>query len=256
MTFGRPIFQAVPLEAARIATIGPRQAMAAVLREYLLCARFSLWSGGLDADREFGLREVFAEWPDAGRDLPYPCASIVEQADTFYEGHNFTPTPLEETLGVYDCPPGRYPPSTVLWKVAEATVSFQIDFWASNLPDRESLEAELGHLFNPGQERSGVLLGGHPRFYDRPVRATLLSHRRIDLEDSVYPNERRLQTIVRCEVDVVHLRRAVLLSPIFQTAVTDEPGDINAPPPTIPTAPEVSASARTPSASRLLESEP
>lgn len=220
-TFGQPIFSAQPLVPAGIATIGPRQAMAETLREYLLTMRFRVWGGGQAADTEITLNDVFPEWPDASSALPYPCASVIEQTDTFYEAHNFAPTALESTLGMFDCPPGADPPQTVLWKVAEASVEFQVDFWASSLPDRQAIEAELGHLFNPGQERSGVLLGGHPRFYNRPVRATLLSHRRVDVEASVYPNERRLQCVIRCEADIVHLRAATLLSPSVSTEVTD-----------------------------------
>ncbi len=229
MTFGRPIFHTLENKPAVVATIGPRDAIAETLAEYLRCAVFRVW--GKDApDRTFALQAIHMKWPDAGKALEYPAASIVEQTDTFHEAL-FVPFPLEDTLGVYDCmvvaTPDPQLPRTVLWKTAEASVEFQLDFWCSNDPDRQAIEAQLGYLFNPGQERTGVLLGGHPRYYAREVRATLLSHRQIDIEDSVYPNERRLQCAVRCEVDVVDLRLAVLLSPEATVEVTDpsDPGD-------------------------------
>lgn len=221
MSLGVPIIQAAPLEPATIATIGPRQAMGEVLAAYLRQATFRIWGGDLAPDEDFQLREVFPEWPDPSVELPYPCASLIEATDTFYEAHSLTPTPLEETLGVFDCPPNSVPPQTVLWKVAEAVVDFQLDFWLSSLAGRQAVEAELGQLFNPGQARSGVLLGGHPRYFNRPVRATLEGHRRTDLPDSVYPNERRLQASVRAEVGVVHLRRATLLTPSAFVNATD-----------------------------------
>ena len=227
--FGKPLFSATPLQPATIAVVGPRKAMAEVLREYLLRARFRVF-GDQAADTEFQLNEVTTEWPDARTPLRYPTASVMEQTDTFYEAHNFVPTALDDTLGEFDCPPNQDPPQTVLWKVAEAQVEFQVDFWTSNRPDRQAIAAELGQLFNPGQERSGVLLGGHPQYFRRPVRATLLSHRRTDVEAAVYPNERRLQCAIRCELDIVQLRFASLLTPLVNTQVVDpnDPPEENA----------------------------
>lgn len=221
MTFGRPII-ARPLVPVGIATIGPRAAMAYVLAEYLRTATFRVWSDD-GSDVDFQLAEVVSEWPDPGSPLNYPAASIVEMTDTFYEGHNMTPTPLEDTLGVYDgeCGNGPNDPKTVLWKHAEASVQFQVDFWASNKPQREAIEAELSALFSPGEERYGVLLGGHPRYFDRSVRATLEGHRRMDMPSAIYANERRLQCAIRCEIDIVRLYRAVLTSLSVRTEAED-----------------------------------
>lgn len=196
--------------------------MAETLSAYLSTAAFRTF-GGMAADTTFSLRAVFPEWPDVSTELPYPCASVIEKTDTFYEAHNFVPTAVEETLGQFDCLVGcdGGEPSTVLWKLAEATCDFQIDYWSSNIPEREAIEANLGELFNPGEERSGVLLTGPDRYYSTPIRATLTSHRRIDTEGTVYPNERRLNTTVRCEVDVLQLRQATLLRPASTTVVTD-----------------------------------
>ena len=229
MTYGKPIFHARETPPAALNVLGPESAMAKVLAEYLRCAVFRVW-GGDAPDRDFALKDVLDQWPDAGHPLPYPCASIVEATETFHEDQ-LRPIPLEETLGTYDCLVGYAPdpawPKTVLWKTAEAAAEFQLDFWCSNNPDREAIEARLGYLFSPGQERTGVLLGGHPKYYDRVVRATLLAHQKMDLADSVYANERRLRAVVRCEIEVVDLRIATLLTPTLSAEVTDpvDPGE-------------------------------
>jgi len=225
MTFGKPLDQLL-FTPIGVPTVGPREAMAECLAEYMRSAVFRVW-GGDAPDVELKLTTVQTEWPDASAELNYPCASIVEQTDTFHEGHNFVPTPLEDTLGVYD-PCGHVPglPQTVLWKISEASVHFQLDFWTSNKPDRQAIEAELGALFSPGEGRSGALIGGHPRYFDRPVRCTLLSHRRVDTGTTTYANERRLQCAVRAEIDIVRLYRATLLTPSVTTDATD-PNDMS-----------------------------
>ena len=214
MTFGEPIFAAWRTRPASINTIDPTKAMAETLGQYLKCSTFRVW--GKDApDKDFVLEDVATKWPEPGSALPYPCASIVEQTDTFH-AEQFRPFPLEDSRGVFDCfvvpTPDPLNPKTILWRTGEAAVEFQVDFWTSNEPDRDAIAARLSFLFNPGQERTGVLLEGHPRYYARSVRATLLSHRRPDNQESVFPNERRLQCAVRCEVDIVDLRIAVSLS--------------------------------------------
>lgn len=229
MTFGQPIFRAREMPPAAIAVMGPQEAMAEVIGKYLLCAIFRT-RGVNGPDRDFAFTEVFNNWPDAGKDLPYPCASIGASTDTYHEDQ-LRPHPVEDTLGVFDCLVGYEPdpafPKTVLWRTAQATVDFQVDVWTSSVPERQAVEARLGYLFNPGQERTGVLLGGHPSYYSRAVRVTLLSHNSIDTEDAVYPNERRLQITLRADVDVVDLRIAVLLTPRATVDATDpiDPGD-------------------------------
>lgn len=227
MTFGHPIFSARETEPAAANVLDPTQAMAEVLSKYLECAVFRR-RGGDAPDDTFRLRRVEAEWPDSSVPLDTPCASVTESTDTFHLAQ-FQPRPLEETLGVFDCmvtTPDPALPRTVLWQTAEAEVEFQVDFWTASPADRQAIAARLGYLLNPGQERTGVLLGGHPRYYDRAVRATLLSTQRMDNTESVYPNERRLKTMIRCQVDVVDLRIAVLLTPVATVEATDpsDPG--------------------------------
>lgn len=225
MTLGKPIGPLL-LTPISIPTLSPRDAMAEALAEYLRGAVFRVW-GGDAPDTELKLTGVTTEWPDASAELNYPCASIIEQTDTFHEAHNLVPTPLEETLGTYDsCGHVLGLPQTVLWKSAEASVNFQLDFWTSSKPDRQAIEAELGALFSPGEGRSGVLIGGHSRYFDRPVRCTLLSHRRVDTGTTAYANERRLQCAIRAEIDIVRLYRATLTTP----SVTTDALDPNDPP--------------------------
>ena len=228
-TWGKPIFTSRPPLPAVVQVVGPRDAMAQTIAQYLRCATFCIHGVDGGVDKPFGLNAVEHEWPDPSVKLNYPVASLIERTDTFVEAF-FQPRPMEETLGVYDCLIGQQPdpvwPKTVLWKTGEATAEFQIDFWCSSKPERAAVDAQLGYLFNPGQERTGVLLGGHPRYYSRAVRATHLSTRRIDVEDAVYANERRLMVIVTANVDIVDLRLAVLLSPAVAVEATDpnDPG--------------------------------
>lgn len=223
--FGQPLYidEVRRTMPATVAGMGPRVAMAETVAEYLKCAVFRVFGNG-GTDRDFVLERVFASWPDAREALPYPCASIIEATDTFHE-EQFNPQPVESSLGVFDCLVGYAQdptfPKTVLWRTADATCDFQVDFWASSIADRQAVEAQLSYLFNPGQERTGVLLGGHPRYYAQPVRATLLHHRQIDEEEQVYPNERRLQTMIRCNVAVVDLRIATILTPRTTVEATD-----------------------------------
>jgi hypothetical protein len=230
MAFGQPIFHARPTPPAVLPLIDSRNAMAEVLVEYLRCVVFR--TDGLDAPpTDFRLNAIERQWPDAGKGLDYPVASVIDATEVIHERRS--PIPLEETLGQYDCMVGYSAdpafPKTVLWTTGEAWVDFQVDFWLSNDPDRQAIASRLPQLFSPGQERTGVLLGGHPKYYDRVVRATLMSTSPIDTEQSVYPNERRLKAVVRCNVDDVDLRIATLLTPVATVEATD-PSDPGATP--------------------------
>jgi len=194
-----------PLRA--LGTLDPRNAMAEVLAAYLRCARFQRGPGPRGgAPKPFALKRVEPFWPDPKQEIAYPSASILDPAGVPYEAHALTPTALEETLDVFA-------PGTVLWKTAEAVAEFQVDYWCNDDPTREAIAARLPSLFSPGESRVGVVLSGDPRYFRRPVRATLTMHQRTDIEQAVFERERRLQTTVRCEIDVVQLRKAVRLQP-------------------------------------------
>lgn len=191
---------------AAIGTLDPRNAMAEVLAGFLRCATFRRGGGDVPIEKPFVLKRVEPFWPDPKLDIAYPSASIIDNANIPYEAHSLTPTALEGTWNSFD-------PCTVLWKTAEAVAVFQVDYWTTEDPTREAIAARLPSLFNPGEGRAGVVLSGEPRYFRRPVRATLLNHQRMDTENAVFERERRLMTLVRCEVDVVHLRKAVELQP-------------------------------------------
>ena len=216
---GTPLFDSPgdPFPLARIATLDPRNAMAEVLAAFLRNAKF-VRGGGTAADTEFKLNEVEPEWPDPSVEIRYPTASIIDRAAIPYQAHALTPTPLEETWGQFDTgcfdpEPGDREKLTVLWKTSEAVAEFQVDYWTNDKPTREAIAARIPSLFNPEEGRAGVVLAGEPRYFLRRVRATLLDNQRMDTAGTVYPNERRLMTVVLCEMDVVQLRVARELHP-------------------------------------------
>lgn len=197
-----------PLEA--LGAIDARKAMAETLMAFLGRADFRR-AGGTAADDFFNLKRVWSTWPDPRQgDLEYPSASLSDPLSTTYGEHALTPTPLEDTVDVFCA-------GTVLWKTAEANLDFQVDFWANDEPTRQAIAARLPSLFNPYEDRAGVILSGHPQYFFRRVRATLLNEpRRVDVEAAVYEGERRLLTLVRCDIDVVQLRTAVELNPVMK----------------------------------------
>lgn len=193
--------------------LDPRGAAADALAAYLRCLTFTRW-GDLDAPLAFNLKDVREEWPEPSKVQAYPSASIVDAEDSTLAGHSLTPTPLEETYG-------KYGEGTMLWKVAELTQAFQVDFWADDIPTREAIAARLPSAFAPGEDGYRIVICGNSRYWGRPVRATLLTYRRMDTGASVYPRERRLSCRVRCEVDVVDLRCATLVAPSLEVQASD-----------------------------------
>lgn len=203
------------------ATIDARANASAVLAAYLKCATFRVW-GDEGQDRSFQLAAVREEWPEPDVLMVYPSVSIVDLEDIPEQAHALVPTVLEATAGIYG-------EGTVLFKLGEAAATLQLDFWTDNLPDREAIAAALPGLFAPGEDGARVLLAGHPRYWNRPVRATLLSWRRADLEDDVYPRQRRLIVRLRVEVDVVELRCVPTLAARVELAEVGETTDTTLP---------------------------
>lgn len=199
---------------AQIPTTDPRGALAEALRCYLRAATFLRWGGGAEPPKLFQLLRVDSEWPEPGVELTYPVATVLDAAGTDLIAHNLVPTPLEETWD-------RFGRGTVLWKTGEAQADLQVDLWANDAPTREAIAARLPQLFAPDESRACAMLKGTPRYYDRPVRAQLISYRRADMEGAVYVRERRLVAVVRCTVDVVYLRCAVEFQPSITTTVLD-----------------------------------
>jgi len=194
---------------ARSLTYDPRTAAAEALRDYIASLTF-LRAGGTAPDTSFQLREVHEEWPEPSERLNYPAAAITDATPTPMGAHNFTPTPLEETRHIYG-------ENTVVWKLAEAQIDFQVDFFTDDAPSRTAIAAALPQAFSPANdERTGVVLCGPARYLCFPVRASLVNYRRMDTEATVFPRERRLMAIVRCEVDVISLRCDTPLDPFVR----------------------------------------
>lgn len=180
----------------------PRDAMALALQAYLLRPKFVV-AGEHGEDREFQLNSVETEWPESFQDLDYPAAAITSGAETAQSG---PPIPLEETWG-------RFCADTVLWKTGELQVEFQVDFWCANTPDRQAVAARLPDLFNPTEERSGVLLEGPESYFGQPIRFTWLGGSRVDNAGSVEVRDREYRARILGDITVVQLRRAVEFLP-------------------------------------------
>jgi hypothetical protein len=133
----------------------------------------------------------------------------VERVDVPAGASSFTPVPLEETWH-------EFGENTVLWKLAEANFTFQADFWADDSATREAIAARLPGLFAPGEDATRVVLVGTDRYWRRPVRAQLVSWRRMDEPSTVYVRERRLMAVIQADVDVVDLRCGFPLQPSIQ----------------------------------------
>jgi len=187
---------------AQMNRMGPGDAAIETLAAYLKAAVFQVGKG---PKQRFRLKRVVSGWPENFKELEYPSASITELA--VEEGaHSLTPTALEETLD-------QYAPGTVLWKTSEQAIRQQLDFWVTNQKERGSIEAALGELFSPTEERFGIVLQGPEEYWCLPIRYTLLSHERLDSGDGVQARQRRLRVMVLADVDVVQLRKAVRLDP-------------------------------------------
>lgn len=204
---------------------GARKAVFETLAVYLLKATFIV-DGGTDEDRSFKLNEVSEEWPSGI--INYPIASIIEVGSPVYSAFSFKPRPLEETLGVFDCfAKGKQgvPGKTVLWKIGELELDIQCDFWTTYIADREAIEAHIGELFNPSEERTGVVLEGPENYFSQPIRYTLLDIRNDDSAETSGVNERRLRCLLRAENAIVSLKEATYLPAKFTDLRVVDPND-------------------------------
>ena len=198
---GRPIHVGPAYPPVGGSTMDPRNAMASALRAYLSGLVFLRSGLGSEPDQRFKLDRVLDNWPQPqNTDMDYPTASVVDTVDAMFDSHNLVPTMLEETLDVFG-------PQTVLWKTAECTTEFQVDFWTDGEPVREAIMARLPQAFAPGEGRYGVVVEGSQRYYDRPVRLTLIQCRRMDDAVSSYDRQWRATARVAAQVDAVHLRQ-------------------------------------------------
>lgn len=195
--------------------IDPEQAISNVLAAYLRSLVFfvnnraPLSSPPLPT-QQFRFEKVFDEWPEADRELPYPCATV-HATDVPYQHHSLAPTPVDGTFGLYDQAGATR--GTVLWKTAELDAAYQIDVWTRDTAKREAVLARMQSAFAPEEGTARVMLTGTPSYWNLPVRASLEEDAvsRIDEPEPVYSHERRAIVRVRASVDVVDLRCASLL---------------------------------------------
>lgn len=195
--------QAVLFPQAGAPLLSPIKAAMVSLAGFLASLDFCRW-GGAAPNTNFKLNDVFTEWQEADKTLPYPCASIIDGEPVEYGASSLVPHVLEETHNLY----GK---NTVLWKTDEIDVDFQVDFFATDVPTRDALDARLPSAFAPGEDGSRVVLVGSTLYYNRPVRAYLKDSWRMDNPDSVHARERRLRSMITCTIDVVDLRCVSLL---------------------------------------------
>jgi hypothetical protein len=195
--------------------IDPEQAAADVLASYLRTLTFFVNNRAPQSDpplptQQFQFEKVFDEWPEADRELPYPCATV-HAAEAPYSHHALVPTPLDGTFGLYDVPGAMR--GTVLWKTAELDAAFQVDVWTRDVAKREAVLARMQSAFAPEEGSARVMLTGTPSYWNLPIRASLEPDAiaRIDEPEPVYSHERRAIVRVRASVDVVDLRCATLL---------------------------------------------
>lgn len=208
--------QRMPLAGAR--RMAPRDAAAEALAVYLERAVWLVPSSVAGQDRPFKLNRVLREWPNEDNELDQPSASIVTISDE-RQAHNLTPTMLESTFG-------QFAPNTVLWKVAERELVFQIDFWLTNKPERQAIEAGLDEYFCPTEDRRGILLEGPPEYWSQPIRYRLDTVRGAERNDDsslVLGRNRTLLARVVAHIDDLQLRLAAELDPQISLAVNDGP---------------------------------
>ena len=200
-------------DVAAVSPQDPRNAAARAIRGFLEGLTFTLSGVCKTSDKPFKLQRVTIEWPDLHRSVVYPTASIVERPGV-YEGHNFSPTPIEETFNLYA-------PNTVLWKTAELAVDFQVDYWTSDNPTREAIAALLPVVFSPLENQSSIAVYSAPEYFSRPVRLLLKEQERIDNSEDAFSRIKRLSTVVTATIEAVHLRRVAEVQPETSFDVTD-----------------------------------
>lgn len=205
---GTLVLPAVPElpELARLNRIDSRAAGVYALTQYLQNAVFEKWNDQDPTPIPFQLRRVLPEWPNASVAIDYPTATVVDGQATTMLAHNFVPMPIESTWNAY----GK---NTVVWKLAEIDLPFQVDFWTQSVPDREAIAASLPGLFAPGEGRSCVLVRCPEQYFCTLARLTLDQYQRVDEANSVFVGERRLMAEITVSVDVLELRCASVLQP-------------------------------------------
>jgi len=202
-------------ELARRTRIDSRAAGVYALSQYIQNAVFEKWNDQDPTPTPFQMRRVLSEWPRSDVPIEYPSASVVDMQATTMLGHNFVPTPIESTWHAY----GK---DTVIWKLAEIDLGFQVDFWLQSVADREAVAASLPGLFSPGEGRSCVMVRCPEQYFCTLARLSLEQYQRMDEAEAVFVGERRLMAEVKVTVDVLELRCASVLQPGLVVGVRTE----------------------------------
>lgn len=197
--------------------IDPDKAVRMALAAYLSQQTFKIAPGPDGLIREFVLREVSTSWPEAQKNLPYPCGAIsgpgiLGQSDFIAEG-------LEETRDVYGV-------GTFVWKLDEIESEYQIDFFTTSEPEREALAAKVPALFMPNDGLGRVWLEAPSEYLSWPMAAMYTGMSRGQEPNQVYSNEYRLSVRVQCSIDVIELRCTPLLDPMPIVEVVQQPQTI------------------------------
>jgi len=204
-----------PTLACDLPMFDPRDMAAAALEKYLLSLVFQRFSGDyLTPNLKFQLDNVQHEWPEATKELTYPCASIIDYGPGAMGASNFTPVCLEDTFELYGT-------NTVLWQLGELECDLQVDFWCNDIPTRNAVAGGLMRAFAPGELSYGVILFGPEGYYPETtrIRATLMSYQRMDDADTAFVRERRLMTMIRIQCPIMDLRSTRLGSFVAQSVV-------------------------------------
>lgn len=204
-------------EVARRGFLDPKTAMGRTLRVLLERIVFVTEPGEDGLCQDFNLNQVLEAWPEPRVELSRPAGSIIAPTEP-QTAHNFGPTMLEDTV---DC----FGNNTVLWKTSEMMIDFQVDFWVTNEVERNAIAVRLPEVFNMTESRGGILVQGPSEYFARTVRFTLQDGARPDSSESVFERERRYQTTIRGDIDVVHLRFVRPLV-IRQTLAVSESADV------------------------------
>lgn len=162
--------------------------------------------------RTFKFNDVRREWPEPSKALDVPVATVLDMSTPAQDAWSLVPAPLEWSWDVF----GK---GTVLWKVAELVVDFQVDAWLGNEPERQAVAAMLPAAFSPSEDSFGVYVAAPDGYWKLPVRLSLLGMQRMDDAGSIYPRERRLMCKVRAEIAEVHLRCAPEFAPTVRAQV-------------------------------------
>lgn len=194
----------MPLAAMRQSS--PEDAAREALATYLERMVFLIPSAA--GNVTFSLNSVTREWANEDEEKDEPCASIVEVTNE-RQHHHFVPTFRDSSWNLHG-------PGTVLVKVNERKILFQVDFWVTDKPQRQAIAAALDEYFCPEEGRIGVMIEGPSNYWSEPIRFRLDSMRgaeRIDSSESAMVRDRRIIARVVAEIDDLQLRTVSELDP-------------------------------------------